>query len=146
MVSEQAQVILQLGWGSGHMFLALLFTSHDGESGLRPFLTLLSPFLLAATKHSGLSPAVTLGCPSPAAPEAAVAAPGQNMLDRHSLFLFPELQMTKIIQNGGNSPIVLFHYNFFSPSFLCPTERRFGNLRASPCPHSLNVTTGISFM
>lgn len=48
MVSEQAQMILQLGQGSGHMFLTLLFSSCGGESGPRPLLTLLSPFLLVA--------------------------------------------------------------------------------------------------
>lgn len=51
---------------------------------------------------------------------AAVAAPGQNTLGRHSLFLFPELQMTQITQNGGNSPIVLFHNIFFLPPFSAP--------------------------
>lgn len=54
MVSEQAQVILQLGRGSEHMFLTLLLISRGGESGLRPLLTLLSPFLRAAIKQ-GLS-------------------------------------------------------------------------------------------
>lgn len=32
MVSEQAQVILQLGQGSGHMLFTLLFISRGGES------------------------------------------------------------------------------------------------------------------
>lgn len=61
MVSEQAQVILQLGWGSGHMFLTLLFISCGGESGLRPVLTLLSPFPLTAIKHSEFITSTRIG-------------------------------------------------------------------------------------
>lgn len=41
MVAEQGQVILQLGRGSVHMLLALLFFSCGGESSPRPLLTLL---------------------------------------------------------------------------------------------------------
>lgn len=69
------------------------------------------------------------------------------MLDRHGLILFPQLpQMTKIAQNGENSPIASFHDNIILPPFSASLRGCFGSLQTSPCSHSLNVTTGISFM
>lgn len=72
MVSKQAQVILQLGQGSGHMFLTLLFISHGGESGLRALLTLLSPFLLVAIRHSRFVSSSPTGLPLTSSMEESV--------------------------------------------------------------------------